>query len=413
MNTFLPSNILIPQVDSMEQWAVIACDQFSSQPEYWEKVKTEVKNAPSALNLILPEVYLGTKKEAVHIAKIRKTMDGYLRNNIFKTYQQAFIYVERTLGNGTIRRGLVGAIDLENYSYTMEDDAKIRATEKTVMERIPPRMNIRYNAAIELPHVILLCDDLEQILMDSVSKKKDQLPKLYDFELMEDGGHIAGWLVQGTAVKEFNQKLEQYEKTIKEKYRDITNSPMVFAVGDGNHSLATAKACYEKLKRTYPDKDLSDHPARYALVELENLHDESQNFEPIHRIITGVDEKDLLEQLMNTCCIEGGFPVKWCSGKKEGEIFLDLEKNQLAVGKLQIFLDDYLKENGGEIDYIHGDDVLKKLAAKKHSIGFLLPAMEKEDLFPSVMENGVLPRKTFSMGHAYEKRYYIEGRVIK
>lgn len=397
----------------MEKWAVIACDQFSSQPEYWEKVREEVKNAPSALNLILPEVYLGTKQEKEHIAKIRKTMDGYLKNNIFHTYQQAYVYVERTLGSGMIRRGLIGAIDLENYSYTMGDDAKIRATEKTVMERIPPRMNIRYNASIELPHVILLCDDSEQILMNVISEKKNQLPKLYDFELMENGGHITGWLVEGTEMKEFNQRLEQYEQKIKEKYQDITNSPMVFAVGDGNHSLATAKACYEKLKRTYPAKDFTNHPARYALVELENIHDPSQNFEPIHRIITGVEGKELLKQLKETCCREEGFPIKWYVGKEEDEVFLKLEKNQLAVEKLQTFLDDYLKETGGEIDYIHGDDVLKKLAAKKNSIGFLLPATEKEDLFPSVMANGVLPRKTFSMGHANEKRYYIEGRVIK
>lgn len=413
MNTFLPSDILIPQVDSMEKWAVIACDQFSSQPEYWENVKKEIKNAPSALNLILPEVYLGTKQETKHIAAIRKTMDGYLQNNIFKTYSQAFIYVERTLGNSMIRRGLIGAVDLEDYSYTMDDHAKIRATEKTVMERIPPRMNIRYNAAIELPHVILLCDDLEQILMDSISEQKDQLPKLYDFDLMENGGHIAGWLVQGAAVEEFNRRLEQYEQTIQEKYRDISDVPMVFAVGDGNHSLATAKACYERLKRTYPGKDFTSHPARYALVELENIHDSSQNFEPIHRILTGIDGKELLEQLREACCVENGFPVRWCAGKEEGEIFLDLEKNQLAVEKLQMFLDDYLKEAGGEIDYIHGDDVLRKLAAKKNSIGFLLPAMGKDDLFPSVMANGVLPRKTFSMGHANEKRYYIEGRIIK
>ena len=208
-------------------------------------------------------------------------------------------------------------------------------------------------------------------------------------------------------------RTEEYEHEMLEKYIEFGETPMVYAVGDGNHSLATAKACYERLKQTHPDEDFSEHPARYALVELENLHDDAQQFEPIHRIITSVDTEELLEQLKESSCREGGFPITWYSGKKRGKIYLDLKKNQLPVDKLQIFLDQYLAENTGEMDYIHGDGTLRKLARQEKSIGFLLPAVEKDQLFPSVMTDGTLPRKTFSMGHACEKRYYIEGRRIR
>ncbi|WP_216696905.1 DUF1015 domain-containing protein [Anaerostipes faecalis] len=413
MSAFSAADILVPQVDSMEKWAVIACDQFSSQPEYWEDVRRIVGKEPSALNLILPEVELGTEQEAEHIEKIQKSMNKYRQDKLFKAYHHAFIYVERTLQNGLIRKGIVGVVDLEAYSYTVGEDAKIRATEKTVMERIPPRMKIRYNAEVELPHVILLCDDQRHTLIEPISKTKKQLPKLYDFDLMKNGGHIAGWLVQGEAAESLEQRLDVYEKTTASRYKEFGEKPMIFAMGDGNHSLATAKACYERLKRNHPEEDLSDHPARYALVELENIHDEAQQFEAIHRILKSVDTKELLDYLKETICSEDGYPLEWYSGKKKGILHIDLRKNQLAVEKLQIALDEYLKENSGEIDYIHGEDVIKQLSAEKNSIGFILPAMKKEELFPGVMAGGVLPRKTFSMGHACEKRYYIEARMIK
>ena len=392
---------------------MIACNQFSSQPEYWEDVRRIVGKEPSALNLILPEVELGTEQEAEHIEKIQKSMNKYRQDKLFKAYHHAFIYVERTLQNGLIRKGIVGVVDLEAYSYTVGEDAKIRATEKTVMERIPPRMKIRYNAEVELPHVILLCDDQRHTLIEPISKTKKQLPKLYDFDLMKNGGHIAGWIVQGEAAESLEQRLDVYEKITASRYKESGEKPMIFAMGDGNHSLATAKACYERLKRNHPEEDLSDHPARYALVELENIHDEAQQFEAIHRILKSVDTKELLDYLKETICSEDGYPLEWYSGKKKGILHIDLRKNQLAVEKLQIALDEYLKENSGEIDYIHGEDVLKQLAAEESSIGFILPVMEKQELFPGVMAGGVLPRKTFSMGHACEKRYYIEARMIK
>ena len=403
----------MPQVDSMEKWAVIACDQFSSQPEYWEAVKDYVKKAPSTLHLMLPEAMLGSKDEDEKIRKIQSTMKNYMENHLLKTYEKSFVYVERTLQNGKIRRGIVGAIDLEEYSYTKEKEAKIRSTEKTVMERIPPRMKIRYQAPIELPHVILLCDDFKNELLEFITQNKGELKKLYEFDLMQHGGHIAGWLVEGEIKEQFIKKLQQYEQMMGEKYHDLSKEPMLYAVGDGNHSLATAKACYEKLKKNHTWEHIKDHPARYALVELENLHDESQQFEPIHRIITGTDPKELIEELKVQCCCEEGQKIKCLYGDKEEILCLDLHKNQLAVDKIQTFLDEYLKEHSGCIDYIHGEDVLKKLSKKEDCVGIELPVMEKDQLFPSVMTDGTLPRKTFSMGHASEKRYYIEGRAIR
>lgn len=411
--TFLPADILMPQVDSMKKWAVIACDQFSSQPEYWEEVEDYVKEAPSTLHLMLPEAQLGQRDEDEKIRNIQSTMKKYMENHLLKTYEQSFVYVERTLQNGKIRRGVVGAIDLEQYSYTPEEEAKIRSTEKTVMERIPPRMKIRYQAPIELPHVILLCDDWKNELLEYVTQKKKDMQKLYDFDLMQEGGQIKGWLIDGEIKEGFINKLQQYEQMMADKYKDLSKNPMYYAVGDGNHSLATAKACYEKLKKNHQWKHVEHHLARYALVELENLHDDSQQFEPIHRIITGTDPEELLNALKEQCCCEEGQEIQCYYGDKVETLYLDLHKHQLAVDKIQTFLDEYLKDNSGCIDYIHGDDVLKKLAKEDQAIGIKLPPMEKDQLFPSVMTDGTLPRKTFSMGHANEKRYYIEGRAIK
>ena len=232
-------------------------------------------------------------------------------------------------------------------------------------------------------------------------------------EGMEGGGHITGWLVEGKDVDDFNKALTEYTATVGEKYVGLKGTPMVFAVGDGNHSLATAKSCYEELKKNNPGVDLSNHPARYALVELENIHDPAQAFEPIHRVIFKTEPKKLLAALEEACAGTEGFPVKWYAGDESGTIVLDKNKGELAVGILQHFLDEYLKNNAGEIDYIHDDDALIGFAKQENAIGFLLPAMEKSQLFRGVIADGVLPRKTFSMGHSREKRYYLEGRKIK
>lgn len=413
MNAFLPADILFPQVASMEKWAVIACDQFTSDPAYWERVRKNAEGAPSTINLILPEAELGTEKEAAHTALINATMAEYLKNDVFRIYPNALIYLERTLENGTVRKGLVGMVDLDAYDYSTGSTSAIRATERTVVERIPPRMRVRRDAPIELPHILMLCDDHEKVLIEPLAEKKEALLKLYDFELMEGGNNIAGWLVQGAEVEAFNARLAEYTANVEKKYEDLEGVPMVFAVGDGNHSLATAKSCYEELKAQNPGVDLSAHPARFALVELENIHDEAQVFEPIHRVITKCDPEALLSALQAEVCAEDGFAVRWFIGEKSGTVMLDKAKSQLAVGVLQGFLDAYLKENAGEIDYIHDDDALIGLAKQENAIGFLLPAMEKSQLFRGVIADGILPRKTFSMGHSREKRYYLEGRKIK
>ena len=413
MNAFLPADILFPKVDSMEKWAVIACDQFTSDPAYWDRVRKNAEGAPSTINLILPEAELGTEKEAEHTALINQTMAQYLQNNIFTTYENALVYIERTLENGTVRKGLVGMVDLDAYDYSTGSTSAIRATERTVVERIPPRMRVRRDAPIELPHILMLADDHDKVLIEPIAEKKAELKELYDFELMEGGNRIRGWLVNGAEAEAFTARLTEYSATVGKKYEDLQGVPMVFAVGDGNHSLATAKSCYEELKANNPNQDLSMHPARFALVELENIHNEAQVFEPIHRVIVKCDPEALLAALEKEACAECGFPVKWYIGKKSGIVTLDKAKSQLAVGVLQGFLDEYLASNEGEIDYIHDDDALIALADQEKAIGFLLPAMEKSQLFRGVIADGILPRKTFSMGHSREKRYYLEGRKIK
>ena len=411
-NCFLPADILLPQGVDMTRWAVIACDQFSAQPEYWEEVRSFVGDAPSTLRLILPEAHLGSDRETAMTAQINETMAEYLARGLFRAYPGSFLYVERTLESGAVRQGLVGMVDLEAYDYSAGSTSAIRATEKTVVERIPPRMRVRRDAPLELPHILMLADDHDRVLIEPIAARRDRLEKLYDFDLMAGGGHIAGYLVAGEEARAFEARLTAYEAAVGEKYRGLPGVPMVFAVGDGNHSLATAKACYEELKAAHPGEDLSNHPARYALVELENLHHEAQVFTPIHRVVLDTDPKALLAALEATACAPGGFPVTWQMGGASGTVYLDRSRSQLAVGALQSFLDGYLADHPGQVDYIHGDDDLRALAAREGAIGFLLPAMEKSQLFRGVIADGILPRKTFSMGHAREKRYYLEGRKI-
>ena len=389
MSVFSAADILLPHNISIEKWAVIACDQFASEPGYWQTAREYVGDAPSALHLIWPEAELADDA-ASRIANINRSMASYLRQDFLKTYQNTYVYVERTLLDGKIRRGVVGMLDLECYDYLPDTDLPVRATEKTVVERIPPRVNIRKDAPMELPHVLLLCDDPQQIIFSGICK--DDLPVVYDFDLMQGGGHITGWLLQGQHAQAFDQAIARYEANC---------GAVKYAVGDGNHSLASAKACYEQSKLP---------AARYALVELENIHDEAQVFEPIHRIIKDTDPKALLATLPQS---EDGYALNWFSGAEQGVVKLKLAPGQLPVGALQNFLDQWLASHPGETDYIHGDESLKALSRQENAIGFLLPAMEKSQLFPGILADGVLPRKTFSMGHAQEKRYYLEARLIK
>jgi uncharacterized protein (DUF1015 family) len=412
MSIFKRADILLPADVPMEQWAVIACDQFTSDELYWKRVRDHAADAPSTLHMILPEAELGAAGEADRIKAINEAMVAYLHEGIFEMYPQAYIYVERTLQNGTIRPGLVGMVDLDAYDYKPGSVSPIRATEKTVLERIPPRKRVRKDAALEFPHVLMLCDDDEKRLIEPIAAQKDGLPLLYDFDLMEQGGHITGWLVQNAAADAFDQRFAAFCADVPGKYGDLNGVPVVLAVGDGNHSLATAKSCYETLKEENPGKDLSGWAARYALVELENIHDDAQVFEPIHRILLRVDGEKLLSDLRK---LEGaeGFEIHFIHNGKEDSMILDRAHGEMAVAILQPFLDAWLAEHGGQIDYIHGEEELRALAQQAGSVGFLLPPMEKHELFRGVIAGGVLPRKTFSMGHAREKRYYLEGRMIK
>ena len=412
MNVFKSTDILLPKDVDMARWSVIACDQFTSDPGYWQRVRAFAGDAPSTIHLILPEAELGGDNEAATVAAINAAMERYLQENVFAVYPDSYVYVERTLADGSVRPGLLGAVDLEGYDFHVGSDSPIRATEKTVLERIPPRQRVRKDAAIELPHVLMLCDDDQKLLIEPIAEIRNQLPLLYDFELMEQGGRIRGWLLKGEQAKAFDDRLTAFAASVDAKYADLAGASVLLAVGDGNHSLATAKSCYEALKAANPGVDLSGHPARYSLVELENIHDPSLVFAPIHRILTGVDGEKLLADLACVCA-EGGYAVEWTIGEKSGTIYLDRAKGELAVAVLQEFLDKWLAENAGEIDYIHGDDEVRQLAQQPDAIGFLLPAMEKHQLFRGVISGGALPRKTFSMGHAREKRYYLEGRRIR
>ena len=392
MSIFQSAEILLPRTEK-KPWAVVACDQFTSDPAYWQRVRATAAGKPSAVNLILPESELGAPDEAQKIETIHAAMRRCLAENVFAQYPDSFVYVERTLQSGAVRRGIVGKLDLEAYDFTAGSTSPVRATEKTVVERIPPRLRVREGASLELPHVLLLCDDAEKSVIEPLTNA--DLPVLYDFDLMENGGHIVGKLVAGAAKEALEARIAAYEKA---------HPQLSYAVGDGNHSLATAKTAYTKNPTPR---------SRYALVELENVRDDALVFEPIHRIVTETEPEKLLAALEAKCGAPDGFAVGWAIGAKRGVISLDQTKGELAVAVLQAFLDEYLKANAGKIDYIHDDDALLALAKPSGAIGFLLPPMEKAQLFRGVERDGVLPRKTFSMGHAAEKRYYMEARVIE
>lgn len=404
MSIFSAANILIPNLKNMEKWAVIACDQFTSQPEYWNDVKEYVAEEFSTLNMIFPEVDLNACCKEDKIQIIKNSMNDYYNKGIFGEYTNSMIYVERRLSNGLIRKGVVGKVDLEYYDYNSLSDSAIRATEETVVDRIPPRVEIRKDALLEFPHILLLCDDKEKIIIEYLSNIKSKLKLIYDFDLMKGGGHISGWLVDGDILKHFNKLLNEYMCRIKNQYSKYNVPPIFFAVGDGNHSLATAKACYENNKNEL---------ARYALVELCNLYDDSISFEPIHRVINNIDPDDLIQCLKDSIGGNDGESIKVYVDGKEQKINIIVPKDKILLDVLQNFLDDYIINTGGEIDYIHGENDLIELTKKGRNVGIILPSISKEILFKTIAEKGSLPRKTFSIGEARDKRYYLEGRKIK
>lgn len=416
---FYPADILLPRDCDMTKWAVVACDQFTSEPEYWAAVEEQVGDAPSALRLILPEARLKDEDVELQIDRINETMQRYLAEDVFCCLCDSLVYIERTQSDGRVRHGLIGMVDLEQYDFTPGSGALIRATEGTVLERIPPRAKVRRNAPIELPHVMLLIDDPQRTVIEPLTAESQTMEKLYDFDLMQDGGHIRAFRVkreQCEAVADALLNLTSKE-AMEAKYGEGEAAPLLFAVGDGNHSLATAKACYEEQKKGLSEEECRALPARYALVEVVNNHDDALQFEPIHRVVFGVEPQHLLAQFRKTYpnAYEGcgdGHTIGVVYEGYEGFLTVPDPAMQLAVGTLQSFLDKYISAYGGEVDYIHGDEVTRQLGAESGNMGFLLPAMGKEQLFKTVMADGVLPRKTFSMGHAQDKRYYIESRRI-
>ena len=415
MTAFKKANILIPEGVDLTKWSVVACDQYTSQPEYWKEVENTVGDAPSALNITFPEVYLS--EGDARIAKINQCMDEYIKEGIFKEYKNSLIYIERTIDGKKVRKGIVGAIDLEEYDFKKGASSQVRATEGTVLERIPPRVKIRENAPLELPHVMILIDDAKRDIIESLSQKKQDMQKLYDFDLMLNGGYLAGYLIPDDLADETLKKLDKLsEKEEFAKRYESDKAPLTYAVGDGNHSLATAKTCWENLKKTLSDEECKNHPARFALCELENIHDDALEFEPIHRVIFDTDVDALLKGIAAYYEVSEngkGQCIEYISEKQSGKLYIKNPKSELTVGTLQIFLDDYLKDHSGTVDYIHGDDVCRTLGKKPGNIGFILPPMEKSQLFLGVINDGVLPRKTFSMGEAYEKRFYLEAKMIK
>lgn len=418
MNIFKRADILLPQDCDMHKWSVVACDQYSSQPEYWAALEKLAQGVPSSLHLMLPEAYLEEKDQLAAAAEINRTMDEYLAGGVFHTLPQSYVYVERSLNGGACRRGLVGVLDLDAYDYAHDSTSPIRATEGTVESRLPPRVEVRRGAALEMPHIMVFIDDPADRVMSLLTQRKDRLPALYDFALSADGGHIRGWQVSGTDADALEQALDSLGDPVmlREKYGDA--APAIFAMGDGNHSLATAKKCWEELKPTLGGAERETHPARYSLVELVNIHDPAITFEPIHRVLFATEPGAFLE-----CAAQalGGL-----SGPADTSHTLrlltaagerSLTVRGLTIGQLIAAAEDlcqaYLREHGGKIDYIHNDETAVEMGRRSDGAAILLPRMEKGELFPSIVRSGPFPKKSFSIGRAEDKRYYLECRKIK
>ena len=420
---FYPADILLPQTAEMKKWPVVACDQFTSQPDYWQAAEAAVGEAPSALRLVLPEVYLNGPDVDKRIESINASMDRYLADGLFRTLSDSLIYLERTQSDGRVRHGLIGCVDLEQYDFTSGSGALIRATEGTVLERIPPRVRVREHAALELPHVMLLIDDLRGSVIEPLAGETGVMEALYDTDLMLGGGHVKGWRLTDSQMSRVANTLSALKspEAMADKYGMADAAPLLFAVGDGNHSLATAKACYENLKKVTPPEQWASLPARYALVEVVNLHDDALTFEPIHRVLFNVDCATVLLSLitwsdsnMAGCCFGGSKkqPFTLAGPHMANVLSFEDPTEPLTVGTIDDFISDYIERHPeAKVDYVHDEPAVRALC-KQGAVAFLMPPFAKSDLFRGVVMGGVLPRKTFSMGHAEEKRYYIECRKI-
>ncbi len=390
MNTIKIPEILLPKVGcDMSAWAVNACDQYTSDGAYWCKVEEITKGKISAYNLIFPEIYL-SDNAAQRIEKINRTMCEYLEGGVFESVCGGFVLVERTTQSG-VRTGIVLAVDLEDYSYERGAKCAIRSTEATILERIPPRVKIRENAGVELPHAMLLYDDKTNSVVKSVKRGK----VLYDFELMQGGGHVKGTFV------------ENAEEVIKKLYSLVGSDGLLFAVGDGNHSLATAKTCWENIKKELSESERKNHPARFALCEVVNIYDKSLNFEPIHRLVKTGKVSEFLSGLKTS----GSKTAYTVTGGKKAKIAF-CENIPNGIRAIDNYISEFLLAYGGEVDYIHGESEICELT-ESGGVGIILPAIRKDDFFNLIITGGNLPRKTFSMGEGNEKRYYVEAKKIK
>lgn len=397
-----PADFLLPRKNDLNTfWSVVALDQYTSQKEIWQEAERQIANHPSTLNLVVPEAFLDETE--IRAPKVFAAMKDYLARDLFDSFENSFVLVERATQSGK-RVGLVLTIDLEEYNYAPDSKALIRATEETVLDRIPPRLKVREQSALELSHVLLLVDDKEDSLLGPLYAKKEQLPLLYDLDLLMNGGHIKGWRVAEQADH------EQLAKGLRELKSKLKAGDMLFAVGDGNHSLAAAKASWEKQKQHLSIEEQQRHPARFACAELVNLHSPTLLFEPIHRLAFNTDVDSVLTALQALSPVQTDEAPDLVLVSKEGELSLKL--NNTGDALITAAVQRKLDEAGFTLDYIHGADTLSELVNKEGGVGLLMPDFPKDQLFPTVEKDGKLPRKTFSMGEANEKRYYMETRTI-
>ena len=403
---FTPTDILLPERADMHRWSVIACDQFTSDAAYWRAVQETVGDAPSTLRLMLPEFYLGKCDEAAATRTIQQTMHAYLDNGVFRTVPHSLVLVQRTLPGGAVRCGIVGALDLEAYDYAPDSVTPIRATEGTVASRLPARVRIRAAAALEMPHIMVFYTDSE----DAICREAETLAgdTLYDFDLMAGGGHICGRRIAGDAAEQLAAALCATGVGTDGAH------PMRFAIADGNHSLAAARQCWLEKKKTLSPEQAAADPARYALVELVNLHSPAVTFEPIHRVLFETDAAHWLDAAEHALAAADGrgYAVTLLAGSQHRDILARGSSLGEAIAALDAFCASYMQAHGGRIDYIHGDDEAVDLAAGDGCCGILMPRMEKEELFTSVLRSGPFPKKSFSIGLGADKRYYLECRKL-
>ncbi len=415
---FSSAKILLPKQQDMHRWSVVACDQFSSQTEYWESLEKLTEGVPSTLHLMLPEAYLDKRDQFAEAEKINKRMDDYLAAGIFEETEECYVYVERRLGSGAVRRGLMGVLDLEQYDYSAASVSPIRATEGTVEDRLPPRVRVREGASIEMPHIMVFIDDAGDTVLGGLEEIKERLPKLYDFSLNAGGGAVCGYKVTGADAEALEKAVDALSdaETLRERYGD--KAPAVFAMGDGNHSLATAKKCWEKIKETLNGKERETHPARYSLVEIVNIHDEAISFEPIHKVVFDTCSENFISEAEKwwaeqSRASDKSHCISLIAGQQEKRVDVKGLTIGELIGKAEEFCQAYMSRYGGKIDYIHNDDTAIAMGRREGCACMLLPKMEKGELFPSIIESGPFPKKSFSIGHAEDKRYYLECRKIK